>query len=285
MEEEYYVYAYLDIKSILNIKYGDILFEYSPIYIGKGKNKRMYDHMKDRKRIKTMFYNKLNKMIKNNEYPLIIKLKSFYNESDALDFEKLLIGEIKNIKNGGLLYNTTDGGIGCSGYKFTEEVKNKMRSNAIKNKIHLNFPNVSGENHPMYGKKHKKESIEKMSKSRIGTKQTPEWIEKRISKLRGIPLSEETKEKLRLINIGKTLSEETKNKISESKIGSTPWNYNIIKDIILQINMNNEIIKEWYSLIDLEKNGYQKSNIINVCAGKRKTHCGYIWCYKSNYFE
>lgn len=31
------------------------------------------------------------------------------------------------------------------------------------------------------------------------------------------------------------------------------------------------------------ENGFQKSNVINVCNGKRKSHRGYIWMYKSDY--
>jgi hypothetical protein len=28
--------------------------------------------------------------------------------------------------------------------------------------------------------------------------------------------------------------------------------------------------------------GFQKSNVINVCTGKRKSHGGFIWKYKSD---
>jgi hypothetical protein len=107
---EYYVYTYLDSSEIINREYCGIYFEYRPVYIGKGKNRRMFDHLTGRKRHKTMFYNKLNKMIREDNVPLITKLKEFSNETDALDFEMLLIDSIKNIKSGGLLYNTTTGG-------------------------------------------------------------------------------------------------------------------------------------------------------------------------------
>jgi hypothetical protein len=280
---EYYVYAYLDSNELINTEYCGIYFKNRPIYIGKGKNKRMFDHLKDRKRFKTLFYNKLNKMIRENNSPYIIKLKEFSNEKDALDFEHLLIENIKNIKNSGLLYNTTDGGVGFSGYIFTDETKEKMSKNAIENKSYLYFPDNSGENHPMYGKKHKKESTEKMSMSRVGRKQTTEWIENRMIKIRGVSLSEEHKKKLSDINKGKFVSEDTKKKISKSKKGSTPWNQGFIKDTILQIDFDNNIVKEWNSLIEIEKSGFQKSNVINVCNGKRKSHKGYKWIYKSKF--
>jgi isopentenyldiphosphate isomerase len=280
---EYYVYAYMDSNELIETEYCGIYFKNRPIYIGKGKNKRMFDHLKDRKRLKTLFYNKLNKMIREDNSPVIIKLKEFSSEQDALNFEYLLIENIKNIKNNGLLYNTTDGGVGFSGYIFTDEDKERMRKNAIENKSYLYFPDNSGEKHPMYGKNHSKESIDKMIKSRIGKKQSNEWIENRVSKLRGVPLSEDHKKKLSDINKGKFVSEDTKKKISESKIGSTPWNQGLMKDIILQIDFDNNIVKEWNSLIEIEKSGFQKSNVINVCNGKRKSHKGYKWIYKSKF--
>ena len=52
---KYYVYAYLDSKLEENISFDDIIFTYKPIYIGKGKNNRMLDHFKDRKRFNTYY--------------------------------------------------------------------------------------------------------------------------------------------------------------------------------------------------------------------------------------
>lgn len=59
------------------------------------------------------------------------------------------------------------------GMPFTKEHKEKLRlaklgtKASIETKIKHSF-NKKGEKHPMYGKKHKPESIEKMSKSRMG---------------------------------------------------------------------------------------------------------------------
>lgn len=281
---EYYVYAYMDPNELIDTEYCGIYFKNRPIYIGKGKNKRMFDHLRDRKRHKNMFYNKLNKMILENNQPIIDKIKEFDNEKEALEFETILIDNIRNIKNNGLLYNSTSGGAGVLGYHFTDEIKEKIRIRCISRKEHLKFPqNQIGEKHPMYGKNHSKESIDKMIKSRTGKKQSHEWIENRVSKLRGVPLSDEHKIKLSESNQGLKRSDETKKKISESKIGSTPWNQGLLKDIILQIDFDNNIVKEWNSLIEIEKSGFQKSNVINVCNGKRKSHKGYKWIYKSKF--
>jgi len=280
--ENYYVYAYLDPKSPSQSTFCDILFENTPIYIGKGKNKRMYDHLKDRKRFKTLFYNKLNKMISNHVNPLIIKLKSFENESEAIEFEKLLISEIKNIKSGGTLYNSTDGGEGIPGYKFTEEKRKKIRNRCILEKSHLRFPDTKGENHPMYGKKHTEETRKKLSTKRRNRITTEETKKKMSDSHKGKKLSEDHKRKLSESNKGVKRKQETKDRISSAKKGCKPWNYDTLKKIILQIDKDGKIVKEWNSLIEIEENGYQKSNVINVCCGKRKSHKGYYWRYKSN---
>lgn len=65
----------------------------------------------------------------------------------------------------------------------------------------LKFPEYSGENHPMFGKKHKPESIEKMKLAQLGKKQSPELIAKRITPLVGRPRPEEVKQKLREANL------------------------------------------------------------------------------------
>jgi hypothetical protein len=279
----YYVYAFFDMSCEYQAIFDDIIFTHKPVYIGKGKDNRMMQHFQDRKRFKSYFYNKLNSMISSDNYPSVVKLKEFDNEQDAIDLEINLIKFLRKIKDGGVLYNITDGGDGISGYKKSEIQKEKSRKFAIENKLHKYFPNNSGINHPFFGKKHKDSSIQKIVNSKLGTKQSKEWIEKRISKLRGIPLSEEHKDKLSKINKGKILSNETKQKISKSNIGKEPHNKGKVKDIILQLDLDQNIIREWDNLIDLSKNGFQKSNVINVCNGKRKSHRGYIWMYKSDY--
>jgi hypothetical protein len=280
---KYYVYAYLDSKMEENISFDDIVFTHRPVYIGKGKNNRMLDHFKDRKRFKTYFYNKLNKMILEENTPMVIKLKEFDNEQDAIKMEVDLIRFLGKKKNGGLLYNITDGGDGVSGYVYTDEQKEERRIISIKINSKQYFPDTRGENHPMFGKKHKQSSIEKMIEKRMGIKQSDEWIEKRTSKLRGIPLSQEHRDKLAEANRGKIVSEETRQKQSIAKIGKDPHNKGKIKDIILQIDSNGFIVKEWNNLNELVDYGFQKSNVINVCTGKRKSHGGFIWRYKSDF--
>lgn len=281
---EFYVYAYLDKTDVINQEYCGVFFEYRPIYIGKGKNDRMFHHLKDCKRFETDFYKKLNDLISENNSPIILKIKEFDDEIESFNFEKKLIETIGRVNFGGLLYNMTNRGAGVPGYYFTDEVRDKIRKKSIDDKYHLRFPNNSGENHPMWGRIHSDEVKKKMSIKRRTRIITDETKKKISDSHKGKVLSEDTKNKLRDINIGKKLSIETKKKISDSKKGKKSWNYGNIKDIILQLDMYNNIICEWISLIDIENAGYQKSNVINVCNGKRKTHGGYKWIYKSSYF-
>lgn len=49
---------------------------------------------------------------------------------------------------------------------------------------------------------------------------------------------------------------------------------------ILQLTKNGELVREWTSINEANRNGFDQSNICNCCQGKRKTHKGYIWRYK-----
>lgn len=94
-------------------------------------------------------------------------------------------------------YNMTDGGEGTSGYRHTEEEKNKI-SQASKlcwdNDEYRNFQiqRLTGENNPFYGKKHTDESKEQMSKSLKGREIKEETRIKISEALTGIKRSEET---------------------------------------------------------------------------------------------
>ena len=51
---------------------------------------------------------------------------------------------------------------------------------------------------------------------------------------------------------------------------------------ILQFDLNNNLIKEWNSSVEIEKIlGYNSSNIRSCCRGKIKTAYGYVWKRKN----
>jgi len=100
----------------------------------------------------------------------------------ANHFEQFYIKEFNTIAPDG--YNLLSGG---NNFTHSEESKQKMSESS------------KGENHPMFGKKHSPDTIEKMIAIKKGKKRTSD-----------------TKDKIRLSLIGRKLSTETKHKISEA---------------------------------------------------------------------
>lgn len=46
---------------------------------------------------------------------------------------------------------------------------------------------------------------------------------------------------------------------------------------IIQYTKDGEFVKEWASMAEADRNGFNFKNISACCRGKRKTHHGYIW--------
>jgi len=102
-------------------------------------------------------------------------------------------------------YNMTDGGEG----NLNPSVETRAKMSAAQ----------SGENHPMYGKHHKPETIAKMSATRRG-KHLSEAARAKISLTKkGVPKSPEHKAKLAEVNTGKKASDETRAKMSAKRKG------------------------------------------------------------------
>jgi len=98
-----------------------------PFYIGKGKDERCNYHVKEAKYYPERKSKKLNKIrsILNDGFEIKIKkIEDDVTDEDALDFECLVISELRDI--GFDLTNVTEGGDGASGYKHTEQHKNRM---------------------------------------------------------------------------------------------------------------------------------------------------------------
>ena len=49
---------------------------------------------------------------------------------------------------------------------------------------------------------------------------------------------------------------------------------------VLQYDLQGNFIKEWKSVAECGRNGYNHGHIAACCLGKRKTHKGFIWKYK-----
>ena len=49
---------------------------------------------------------------------------------------------------------------------------------------------------------------------------------------------------------------------------------------VLQLSLTGELIREYPSARDCERNGFDHSGVIRCCNGKQKTHKGFRWEYK-----
>ncbi len=145
------------------------------------------------------------------------------------------------------------------GKHHTEESKRKM------SKSHKGIQ--AGEKHPMFGKHHSEESKKKMSENRSGKcigEKHPMF---------GKHHTEESKKKISEKQKGKKLSEETRRKMSKARINGKQ------SKKVLQYTLDGEFVREWLSIQECERNGFDGANICYCCQGKRKSHKGYKWCY------
>jgi hypothetical protein len=224
-----------------------------PFYVGKGRNGRVGWHRKEAVR-------KLNKSgTKSRKINIIHKLWR-----QGLDFEEEMIFEglaekesigyeIETIaaygrldNKTGCLANLSDGGEGPGTGVVKSDVTRKKLSKSL-----------SGENNPMYGKKHTKDFIDKLRQINSGKnnkmygKKRPDLAEMnrtRINPNFGKPMSEEQKKKISEAMqgeknpyfgktganhpcFGKSLSEESRAKMRAAKVGYIPWNKGLRKEI------------------------------------------------------
>lgn len=200
MNEKYYVYVYMDPRIPGKFIFGELEFEFQPIYVGKGTKDRVKRHLSLYKERKTHFHNKLALIIKEGHQPSYKIVKENLSEEESFKEERRIISIIGRQDNGGMLTNLTNGGDGQSGLKHKEESKIKI-SNSLKNNIEFQKYMKSEEfskkisvgliGHKGYGKgvprtEEVKNKIKESLKNRPGRKHT-----------------ESSKEKMSLNNSGK----------------------------------------------------------------------------------
>ena len=49
---------------------------------------------------------------------------------------------------------------------------------------------------------------------------------------------------------------------------------------VLKLSLTGELIREWESIQECGRNGFNRGAVSACCRGERKTHKGFKWCYK-----
>ena len=48
---------------------------------------------------------------------------------------------------------------------------------------------------------------------------------------------------------------------------------------VLQFTLDDEFVREWPSVMETGRNGYNSAHVADCCRGERKSHKGFKWCY------
>jgi hypothetical protein len=126
--KQFYVYIYFDPRLKDDYTILDEVFNYKPVYVGKGQNNRVLKHINCKR--KTRLVNLNQHLIKEGLVPCYRILKHFEKEEDALALEVELIKKIgREDLNLGPLFNLTDGGEGTSGAIASRELLETRKNN------------------------------------------------------------------------------------------------------------------------------------------------------------
>ena len=169
-------------------------------------------------------------------------IKTCYSEEEMCSDEQYYIKFYNTLWPNG--YNLTeggDGGVKCeeTRKKISNSLKGKPKSEEQKKKM---SETLIGEKNPFYRKHHSYETKKKISESLKG----------KPAHNKGVPMSEEQKKKMR------------NDKRSKK---------------VLQFTLNGQLIREWSSLHECERNGFDHAAVGRCCNGKRKSAYGFKWCY------
>lgn len=249
-----YVYIYYDTRKE----------PIEPIYVGKGNDSRLKDHLC--KSSNNILESKIAKIRELGLEPLVEKYIDNISEEEAYNIEIELIKKFgKIIDNTGTLCNYADGGKGGR-----------------------------------LGFKHCEETIQLFSEQRKGRKQTDKQYEANCNrvckeetrqlisqKLKGRKRNPESVEKTRLAHLGSKRSEETKQLFSEQRKGKKQSEEHIknakearkLKVVRKKLKcINNDIVYSSTKEASIEL-GLKESAIIAVANGSRNHHKNYKFIY------
>lgn len=214
-------------------------------------------------------------------------------EKEALAREVELVALYGRRQKGGKLVNLTDGGEGVSGKIYSKEERKRI-SDRIKSNLEYfqSFGERSkyfgkqlfGEDNPNYGNKGDKNPL---SKKVVQLDLHGNFI-KEFSSIT------EAGEATGISSTGiSAVCTKRRNQIrgyvfrykedydmNGSSVSLGPTN----KKAVYQINkQTKEIIKEYPSTSSTKEDGFNPTNVGQVCRGEKKSHKGYIWKYKEEY--
>lgn len=261
----HYVYVYYNPHIIYNRKVCNIYLEFEPIYIGKGKNHRLYKHFNE------CFNENLKKTYKHNKILSILKtvdkiyykknlIKKIYvgSEDDCLSLEKELINNIGTTFNNhvtlkGPLTNVIQGG--------------------------LQNPVLYGESNPMFGKNFKDVFINKYGNN-LGKLRYNDWKNK-IKHNRSHWSTKSKFETLEIRNkisksLRKTLTKKYNNLSKSDKIKLTKPLLNYLEneseiDKQVRINKLKKSLKEYYNdYKNIEKHSERMKKFWNTMSPEKK---------------
>lgn len=228
-----------------------------PFYVGMGHGNRITNHLRAsiRNHRPTLFYNKLNKMIKNNIPFTYKKVRKNININQAIETEKVLIKLIgRRDLNKGPLCNLTNGGEGHKGYIKSEELKKRISKWSK-------------------GKKLSEEHKEAISKYNLGKKHSEKTKDKISKAQKGIPKPKPKESIPNYIKAAKKRSSDPeyikKLKLRKREVHGKK---------VIQIALDDKLVKIWNNHIDAAEyiNG-RSDRIVDVCKNKRKNHKKYKW--------
>jgi hypothetical protein len=210
LQEDSYVYAYLDPRKIGPYTYGCLEFSHEPFYIGRGINGRIMQHLKKAKQKGYSPYRRINRIkgiLKSGNRPIIFKIVDnlIYQHSIDLEIDLISIVGRKSVKEGPLL-NLTEGGEGFRGLKHSEETKRLIAEK------------VSGKNSGLYGRKRTPDEIRRISEKQKGILR-PESGPKISKALTGRKLPKEVCERMSESRMGMVFTEERRANISKALKG------------------------------------------------------------------
>ena len=189
-------------------------------------------------------------------------------EAKAKEVELITFYKSNNSEFG---YNLTSGGDGRLDYECSQETRNKMsKNNGAKNPKYRQqyIDRLTGENNPM-----KKPEVVKKFQHPMS-----EEIKKKISQShKGKARTQEVKDKLRQLHTGLKASDKTRKKMSDSH-----KNHPSIKRKVYQYDLQNNLIKTWDSVRQIERELKLEANKIYACCNyKIENYSNFIWKYET----